>query len=114
MGLSVTPKAHVLEVHSVSQLLRLAEFGGLFDFLEDFVELSHQEGARLARQYASMPSFEQRSKAMHRAEQVKTDPLVQKRQSEMEAIQVSKKRKSTVERQATLKQERDIKRQATL
>lgn len=86
MGLSVTPKAHVLEVHSVSQLLRLAEFGGLFDFLEDFVELSHQEGARLARQYASMPSFEQRSKAMHRAEQVKTDPLVQKRQSEMEAI----------------------------
>jgi len=43
LGMSVTPKLHVLEDHLLSQL---SIFIGLGDYSEDFVEQAHQVGIR--------------------------------------------------------------------
>ena len=39
MGLKITPKAHILFMHTIKQVER---FGGITDLVEDFVEKSHQ------------------------------------------------------------------------
>ena len=92
IGLSVTPKAHVFEDHAVEKMNDYLDFGGLFDMLEDFVELSHQEGARLQHQFRSMPNFEQKHNAIHRAERVQTDPVVKRNLQRMRKKREDKKR----------------------
>ena len=52
MGFSVTPKAHLLFVHLIAQMIK---FGGIGDKTEDFCERSHQEQARYSRITHRMP-----------------------------------------------------------
>ena len=110
MGLSVTPKAHVLESHAVHCLKSSIPYGGLSEMLEDFVELSHQEDARLERQFQSIPNYERKHAAMHRAEEARTHPGVVQVRAEMDKKKQGMKRQRTKDRAVTMKVEGDEKR----
>jgi len=73
-GFSVTPKAHILEDHAVEQMRRL---GGIGDYLEDFIELSHQSGKRGEWQTKGLTNFEQRQSSQMQNERRRTEPAVE-------------------------------------
>ena len=52
MNLNVTPKAHILFDHTMTQVHLL---GGIADLAEDFVEKAHQTGKKLDHLVARMP-----------------------------------------------------------
>jgi len=61
LNLSVTVKAHVVESHLLSQI---EMYKGLGDFVEEFIELLHQDTKRFRRRMGHLPDFEQQSSAM--------------------------------------------------
>jgi hypothetical protein len=61
LGISVTPKAHIIFKHTVHQY---EFFGGIADKLEDFVEKSHQTGKRLEYTTSRLPSGDYKRKQM--------------------------------------------------
>ena len=61
LNLSVTVKAHVVESHLLAQI---EMYKGLGDFVEEFIELLHQDTKRFRRRMGHLPDFEQQSSAM--------------------------------------------------
>lgn len=61
LNLSVTVKAHVVESHLLSQI---EMYKGLGDFVEEFIELLHQDTKQFRRRMGHLPDFEQQSSAM--------------------------------------------------
>jgi len=94
IGLSITPKWHILAVHCFPQHERLVEegWGGLFIVDESFIEKSHQAGVALERQLRGLRMFRQKhfagAKMAHRA----ANPEVARH---LDKNRHKKKRKST-------------------
>lgn len=109
-GFSVTPKAHILEDHAVDQMLRL---GGIGDYLEDFIELSHQSGKRSEVRTKGLINFEQRHKSQMQGERRRTDVDVQQRIAEVNDSG-RKRRADAIAREADAQKVKDEKRQRAL
>ena len=67
LNLSVTVKAHVVESHLSCQI---EMYKGLGDFVEEFIELLHQDTKRFRRRMGHLPDFKQQSRAQDEQEKV--------------------------------------------
>lgn len=74
MGLSITPKAHVMHHHAVDQMRQLQ--GGVADKIEDWVELHHQIDHRRDERFKRMSDDEQRLGAHAKEDHIATDQEV--------------------------------------
>ena len=75
LDLTITPKAHILFVHTMEQVHR---FGGIADLVEDFIEKSHQAGKKLDHLVARMSSqgFRKQELVKIRRQWLSSDPAV--------------------------------------
>ena len=82
LGLSVTMKAHLLEDHVIAMMARL---NGIGDFMEDFIEQTHQFGDADERRSNGLRNRTLAANSHSKWEHVKNNPLVA-----METAAVSK------------------------
>ena len=82
--------------------------------VEDFIELSHQDSARYTRQFCGMLVFDQKHDAIHRAEEVKTNPGVAEKIKKMSEKKLKRKREKTLEREKEQKEKKVLKRESAL
>lgn len=73
-------KAHAFETHMVEQF---DEFGGLSEFREDFIELSHQDGVREEKRTSNLSNRAQAALSHCRWEYRKRLPVVKRIQEKV-------------------------------
>ena len=110
LGFSVTPKAHILEDHAVKQMRRL---GGLGDYLEDFIELSHQSGKRREWQTKGLTNFEQRHASQMQTERRRTDTAVEERVTDVNKPK-RKRQAAAVAKETEAKRVKEMRRDKAL
>lgn len=109
LGLSVTPKAYVLEDHAIRQM---RAFDGLWNKTEDFVERSHQDGARNDHRTQGLKHYQQRQEAQHKGAHRKSNQEVQRIKQEMASKKQSRGGSDSIT--AERKQKREALREAAL
>ena len=77
MGLSVTPKAHILERHAVEQMCAFA--GGLQHLVEDWVERFHQTASVWENNVKRVSSLQKRAEAYGLLQEIIGNSQVSKR-----------------------------------
>ena len=92
MGLSVTPKAHLLERHAVEQMCAIV--GGLQHLLEDWVEKFHQTAFVLEDNVKRVPELEKRAEAYGSLQEILGHSKVLKRASEAKGATERKTRET--------------------
>ena len=60
IGLSFTPKAHIFEDHAIESM---QDLNGLVDNTEDFIKLSHHDGARQDIRTQGLREYNQKHKS---------------------------------------------------
>jgi hypothetical protein len=104
MDISITPKVHIIEDHTVPQM---RYHGGIGDKGEDFVEASHQNGKREHRRTGRVIFFKKRHNCAQKNEYINNDPAIQ---DQIFAVNNSKRRKLT--REVSLSETRDAEKKA--
>ena len=74
IGLSVTPKEHIFEDHTIEYMQAL---NGLGDKIKDFIDFSHQDGARQDRHTQGLKDYMQKHESQHKADNQESHPKVQ-------------------------------------
>ena len=74
IGLSVTPKAHIFEEHSIESMQTL---NGLGDNTKDFIDFPHQDGACHDRRKQGLRGYNQKHESQHKSEDRASHPKVQ-------------------------------------
>lgn len=90
LGLSVTPKVHLMHKHVESQMTDIT--GGMGNKMEDGLERSHQTGGRSRLQFGKVSNLQTRAVAKQRYAHRSTNPEVVQQMMEVEA---ASKRKFT-------------------
>ena len=94
IGISMTPKWHLLEDHILDQHIWLVKngWGGIYWLDESFVEQAHQEGVKEDRRTQGVKGHEAQQTAQLKAEERASNPKVEERRT---ASRLSKKANST-------------------
>ena len=82
LGLSVTIKAHIFEDHAIEPM---QDLNGLGDNTEDFIELSHKDGACQDGCTKGLRYYNQKHGSQHKAEHRASHPRVQEMKGETRA-----------------------------
>ena len=114
LGISITPKFHILTRHTIEQV---RQFGGIADLVEDFIEKSHQVGKKLDHYVDTMSNkgYEQQELAKIRSQWLSNDPRVLERLSTVKEDR--KQKKSTekcIDKNTISKENKKIKREKNL
>ena len=108
------PKFHAFEHHVVEQMRM---FGGIGDFVEAFIEQSHQDGNREEKRTSFMRDRKKAAVSHTRWESIRNLPEVQCRKDEV-CRMVTRKRKHGITKKekyvTTRKDESDLRRQINL
>lgn len=109
LGLSITPKVHLMHKHVRWQMENIP--GGLGNKMEDWVEKSHQLGKRLRARFRTMRNLQKRAKARQRVEHRDSDPAVI---HQILQVEMASKRKFNADREdkQTAAQSRESERMA--
>lgn len=83
LGLSVTPKVHLMHKHVVPQMTDIT--GGMGNKMEDGLERSHQTGGRYRLQFGRVSNLQTRAVAKQRYAHCSTNPEVVQQMMEVEA-----------------------------
>lgn len=111
MGLSVTPKVHLMWAHVIMQM----KFdGGLGHKREDWGEKQHQETSKTREQFSSTMDPQVRADAMAGLCQQESNPEVAAHIATVDANACRGKRKDYISREEECKKTRDEVRMSTL
>ena len=91
----------------------MRRLGGLGDYLEDFIELSHQSGKLGEWQTKGITNFEKRHKSQMQNERRRTEPEVEQRIADVNKPK-RKKRDATVANEAEAKRVKEERRNKAL
>ena len=80
LGLSVTPKPHIFEDHTIDSM---QDINGLGDKTEDFIELYQKYGAHQDRLIQFLRGYTQKHESQHKAEHRASHPKVQEVKEKM-------------------------------
>ena len=83
IGISMTPKWHLLEDHILDQHIWLVKngWGGIYWLDESFVERAHQEGVKEDRRTQGVKGCEAQQTARFKAEERASNPKVEERRT---------------------------------
>ena len=109
IGISTTPKWHLLEDHILDQHIWLVKngWGGICWLDESFVERAHQEGVKEDRRTQGVKGYEAQQTAQFKAEERASNPKVEERRERNSRVARTRKRTRT----EAVKAETDDKRQ---
>ena len=109
IGISITPKWHLLEDHILDQHIWLVKngWGGICWLDESFVERAHQEGVKEDRRTQGVKGHEAQQTAQFKAEERASNPKVEERRERNSRVARTRKRTRT----EAVKAETDDKRQ---
>ena len=109
IGVSMTPKWHLLEDHILDQHIWLVKngWGGIYWLDESFVERAHQEGVKEDRRTQGVKGHEAQQTAQFKAEERASNPKVEERRERNSRVARTRKRTRT----EAVKAETDDKRQ---
>ena len=109
IGVSMTPKWHLLEDHILDQHILLVKngWGGICWLDESFVERAHQEGVKEDRRTQGVKGHEAQQTAQFKAEERASNPKVEERRERNSRVARTRKRTRT----EAVKAETDDKRQ---
>jgi hypothetical protein len=100
IGLSMTPKWHMLLAHAIEFLLRTG--GGLIEMGEDRIERAHQLRERDRQRYSRLRSIQKMKNSQAKFQNLRMDPTIKAVQADVE-----RKAKRNLKRDRSLKEEND-------
>jgi hypothetical protein len=100
MGLSMTPKWHMLLAHAIELLMRTG--GGLIEMGEDRIERAHQLRERDRQRYSRLGSIKKMKASQAKFQNLRMDPTIKSVQADVE-----RKAKRNLKRGRSLKEEND-------
>jgi hypothetical protein len=100
MGLSMTPKWHMLLAHAIELLMRTG--GGLIEMGEDRIERAHQLRERDRQRYSRLRSIKKMKASQAKFQNLRMDPTIKSVQADVE-----RKAKRNLKRGRSLKEEND-------
>jgi hypothetical protein len=100
MGLSMTPKWHMLLAHAVEMLLRTG--GGLIEMGEDRIERAHQLRERDRQRYSRLRNIQMMKASQAKFQNLRMDPTIKSVQAEVQS-----KARRNLKRGRSLKEEND-------
>jgi hypothetical protein len=100
MGLSMTPKWHMLLAHAIELLTRTG--GGLIEMGEDRIERAHQLRERDRQRYSRLRSIKKMKASQAKFQNLRMDPTIKSVQAVVEG-----KSKRNLKRSRSLKDEND-------
>ena len=100
MGLSMTPKWHMLLAHAIEFLIRTG--GGLIEMGEDRIERAHQLRERDRQRYSRLRSINKMKASQAKFQNLRMDPTIKSVQ-----VEVASKARRNLKRGRSLKEEND-------
>ena len=100
IGLSMTPKWHMLLAHAIELLMRTG--GGLIEMGEDRIERAHQLRERDRQRYSRLRSIKKMKASLAKFQNLRMDPTIKSVQAEVQS-----KARRNLKRGRSLKEEND-------